>query len=82
MHPESGVWMIHAVPESRNSSGDSAPVVMAMPNEDENFMDGFRGLAKPESCISVLDTEIFNGTVAKVRVRETDIGASDMEYAC
>ena len=54
MHPESGVWMIHAAPGSSNSSGESAPVVMAMLDDDEIFNNGFRCLAKPESHLSIL----------------------------
>ena len=54
MHPESGVWMIHAAPDSSNSSGESAPVVMAMLDDDEIFNNGFRCLAKPESRLSIL----------------------------
>ena len=54
MHPESGVWMIHAAPGSSNSSGESAPVVMAMLDDDEIFNNGFRCLAKPESQLSIL----------------------------
>ena len=54
MHPESGVWMIHAAPESSNSSRESAPVVMAMLDDDEIFNNGFRCLAKPESRLSIL----------------------------
>ena len=54
MHPESGVWMIHAAPGSSNSSGESAPVVMAMLDDDEIFNNGFRCLAKPEYHLSIL----------------------------
>ena len=54
MHPESGVWMIHAAPGSSNSSAESAPVVMAMLDDDEIFNNGFRCLTKPESQLSIL----------------------------
>ena len=37
--------------------------------------------AKPDCCISILGTEIVVGTVAKVTVREINIGASKMKYA-
>ena len=81
MHPESGVWMIHAAPGSRNSSGESVLVVMTMLDDDEIFNNGFRCLTKPECCISILVTVLFDGTVAKFRVRETDLGASNVGYA-
>ena len=57
MHPESGVWMIHAAPEFSNSSGESAPGVMAMLDDDQIFNNGFRCLAKPESHLSILDMD-------------------------
>ena len=72
--------MIHAAPGSRNSSGESVPVVMTMLDDDEIFNNGFRYLTKPEACISIFGIEIFDGKVAKVRVREMDIGASNMGY--
>ena len=53
MHPESGVWMIHAAPGSRNSSRESVPVVMIMLDDDEIFNNDFRCLASP-SAVRVL----------------------------
>ena len=57
MHPDSGVWMIHAALESTNRSGESAPVVMAMLDDHEIFSNCFRCLDKPESRLSILGME-------------------------
>ena len=54
MHPDSGVWMIHAAPGSGNRTEESAPVVMATLDDHEIFNNGFRCLDKPESRLSIL----------------------------
>ena len=57
MHPDSGVWMIHAAPETSNRSGDSAPMTIATLDDYEIFNNGFRCLDKPESRLLILDME-------------------------
>lgn len=57
MHPDSGVWMIHAAPEYGNGSEKSAPTAMAMLDDHEIFKKGFRCLDRPEARLSILDME-------------------------
>ena len=57
MHPDSGVWMIHAAPGSSSRSEESAPEVMAMLDDHEIFNNGFRCLDRPESRLSILGME-------------------------
>lgn len=54
MHPDSGVWMIHAAPDPSTHSEGSAPKAIAMLDEHEIFHNGFRCLHKPEACLSIL----------------------------
>ena len=54
MHPDSGVWMIHAAPDPSIHSEGSAPKAIAMLDEHEIFHNGFRCLDKPEARLSIL----------------------------
>ena len=49
--------MIHAAPEPSIRSGGSAPVAMAMLDDHEIFNTGVRCMDKPESRLSILNTE-------------------------
>ena len=57
MHPESGLWMIHAAPDPSIQSEGSAHKVIAMLDEHEIFYNGFRCLDKPESRLLILGME-------------------------
>ena len=57
MHPESGLWMIHAAPDPSIQSEGSAHKVIAMLDEHEIFHNGFRCLDRPESRLSILGME-------------------------
>ena len=57
MHPDSGVWMIHAAPEYGKGSEKSAPTALAMLDDHEIYENGFRCLDRPESRLSILDME-------------------------
>nr|AUW31023.1 putative kinase [Cladonia uncialis subsp. uncialis] len=57
MHPDSGVWMIQAAPESSNHSTESGPMVMATLGEKDILNNGFRCLDKPETRLSILDMD-------------------------
>ena len=57
MHPDSGVWMIHAAPGSSDRSGESAPTTIATLDDHEIFNNGFRCLDKAEARLSILDME-------------------------
>ena len=57
MHPDSGVWMIQAPPESSNRSKEAGPTVMATLGEKDILNNGFRCLDKPEARLSILDME-------------------------
>ena len=57
MHPDSGVWMIQAAPESINRSGESASTTIATLDDHEIFNNGFRCLDKAEARLSILDME-------------------------
>ena len=57
MHPDSGVWMIHAAPDDSNSSQESASTVMATLDDHEILQSSFRCLDRPEARLSILDME-------------------------
>ena len=57
MHPDSGVWMIHAAPEYYNSSEEAASTAMAMLDNHKIFQNGFRCLDRPEARLEILDME-------------------------
>ena len=57
MHPDSGVWMIHAAPSYSNGSEKSAPVAMAMLDGHEILNDTFRCLDKAKALLSILGME-------------------------
>ena len=54
MHPDSGVWMIHAAPSYSNGSEESAPVAMATLDGHETLNNTFRCLDKAEALLSIL----------------------------
>ena len=57
MHPDSGVWMIHAAPEYNNGSEEAASTAIAMLDDYEILEKGFRCLDRPEARLSILDME-------------------------
>ena len=57
MHPDSGVWMIHAAPGSSDRSGESTPTTIATLDDHEIFNNGFRCLDKAEARLSILDMD-------------------------
>ena len=71
MHPESGVWMIHAAPEYGDGSGESTPMVMATLDDQDILEGGYRCLQRPEARLSILDMEF------RVQFALTDYSACD-----
>ena len=57
MHPDSGVWMIHAAPGSSDRSKESAPTTIATLDDHEIINNGFRCLDKAEARLSILDMD-------------------------
>jgi len=57
MHPESGIWMIYAAPESSDHSGKSSPRATVMLEDEEIFNKEFRCLHKPDTRLAILDME-------------------------
>lgn len=86
MHPDSGVWMIYAAPESSNRSRSSSPRATVMLDDKEIFDKEFRCLAKPEARLTILDMEYsvqfpletYEATKAYRKTRDTTLRALDI----
>lgn len=57
MHPESGIWMIYAAPESSDHSGRASSGATVMLDDNPILDREFRCLDKPEARLAILDME-------------------------
>ncbi len=86
MHPESGIWMICAAPESRDRSGDPSSGATVKLEDNLIFDKEFRCLDKPEARLVILNMEFsvqfalntFEATQKYRESRNTALRAQDI----